>query len=273
MDIGAWLRDNWIPDNAEDIITALGDAFNTAVDGAVTTYLTEHAGDIIAALGGGVITVNAGDVITNILGDPGQLFCMDDAAHAGADATGNGTNSKHFRLDGHMHTDGLVLNPHSYLDPTKIFCTGDGPGDLTLAKLATGSDSTGMVMIDGHLFWDAAQSLYNVALYLDPTKIICVHEPNGDEITAGSKHIKGFNYWDDESKIYNPFVPFPDGDTEWIEVDAANGLIKHIGPGPSAFATTGSLALTGLDLDAKGHVRTVSYCTIAAGHTIGPCAP
>jgi gamma-glutamyltranspeptidase/glutathione hydrolase len=166
--------------------------------------------------------------------------------------------------------------PHAGTD-TVYFCTGDGPDDLTLATLATGSDSTGMVMVDGHLFWDQEAGRYNIAAYIDPTKLICVHEPNGDEITAGSKHIKGFNYWDDAAKVYNPFIPFPDGDDTWIEVDAANGLIKHKPPGPQAYAWSNACSITAGSLDEKGHVRWLTYLEFSGGqmnqHTVGPCAP
>lgn len=275
MNLGKWLRDNWIPANAAAIITALGATLTTAIDTEVGVYVTAHAGDVV----GPAITVWLGDniatittsIINGILADPGELFCMDDVAPVAPDATGDGTNRKHVRINGHLHTDGLVLNPHAYLDPTAIFCSVD---DAATATPITGSDTAGHLVLRGSIFWDGGASRWNIISLIDPNTFLCIQGLEGDElIPSGTLYVKGHMYPEAEGGPFNPMIPFPPGDDRWIEVDAANGIIKHIGPGASAFATTGSLALTGLDLDAKGHVRTVSYCTIAAGFTIGPCAP
>jgi hypothetical protein len=274
LNLGKWLRDNWIPANAGAIITALGDSFNTAINTAIGTYMTAHAGDVV----GPAVTVWLGDnvatVVNAILADPGELFCMDDVAPVAADATGDGTNAQHFRIDGHLHTDlAGVLNPHSYVDPTKIFCSVD---DAEAATPITGTDTTGNLVLRGSIFWDGTASRWNIISLIDPYTFLCIEGVEGTTITpAGTLFINGHFYPEAEGGPFNPRIPFPPGDDTWVEVDAANGIIKHIGPGPSVYntASNGIGMLTALDLDAKGHVRSVSYCTATGVATIGPSAP
>jgi hypothetical protein len=224
LNVGAWLR-GWLPVNADDVITALDGSLTTAIDNEVTTYVTNHAGDVV----GPAITVWLGDninvVVTQILNNPGALFCM-IGDFFGTDVSADAEDSETWLVKGHNYVDNNgVINPTFCMDYAKMFCLDDVPFH---AKDATGTDVDGDFVLYGNQYVDEG-GLLNPMVLLHAASMFCIDEgPGEDDTFTSSGHRIAGNMYIDEGGRINPITPFPAPGPAVDQVIAGTGGILGI---------------------------------------------